>query len=184
MAGTRGRRRRRVREGRQDRVLARANLLRGPKPGRRGRLADADRPGKVAWFAVVLGIVLGVVLLANGTERWYDHLVIQQRGQPAVAHIVGVDNGGKGVWVQVRFTTGAGMEVVTEVPDPPTDARLTLGGEIPVRYDPDDPKGRVTFAGDDQAVISRWFFIVSGTVLLGLSGFAAVTRLRTTRRPA
>lgn len=180
MVGRRARRQRRVRQGRQDGVLAKANALRGPKPGRRDRLAGADRLGKVTWFGVTLGIVLGAVFLGTGIDRWHDHQVIQQRGRPAVAQIAGVDKGGKGTWVQVRFTTSAGRQVVTEVPDPPTGARLTPGGEIQVRYDPDDPENRVTFAGDDQAAISRWFHLISGAALIGLAGYAAVNRLRTT----
>ncbi|WP_238009865.1 hypothetical protein KZZ52_14965 [Dactylosporangium sp. AC04546] len=79
----------------------------------------------------------------------------------------------------MRFTTGAGDEVTADVEDAPSDIRIAEGAPIDIRYDPRNPS-RAVPAGDDQAVLSRWFRTVVGAVLIGLTGWAA---WRAPRRP-
>ncbi|PWU56036.1 hypothetical protein DLJ47_07210 [Micromonospora sp. S4605] len=173
VAGRRERRRRRWASGKQREILGRPTL-RGPKPGRRTRGLDFDRPG---WFAAALGVALGGALLAVGIDSWHDHRVLDARGVVTSGQIVEV-RGGKTTHLTVRFTTATGERVTAEVTDPGTTTRQEVGAPIRLRYDPDDPAGRVADADDGTALGTRWILVVGGVALLAATGWAMWRRPR------
>ena len=180
MAGERARRRLRVVGGRQERIAARGRLPREPRSSRDGP-AGVGWPDRLTWPRILLGVALGVALLIGGIGQWRDHAALHDHGRPATAQVLDV-HGGRSTWVQVRFVTAAGDQVVADLSDPPSGALLTVGESIAVRYDPADPDGRVEFVGDDQAGLTRWFLMVTGPLLLALAGAAGVRRLAADRR--
>ncbi|MFB9180812.1 DUF3592 domain-containing protein [Dactylosporangium sucinum] len=171
MASKRGRRRLRQR-------------LRGKRAPRLARphVADLREPyGIVGWLAIVVLFVLGAAMLQSGIERFREHADLRAVGVPATAEILRVDRSRTGESVRVRFTTGDGAEVTADVEDPPSDIRVAEGAQIDIRYDPRNPS-RAVPAGDDQAVLSRWFRTVVGAVLIVLTGWAVWRALRRPRR--
>ncbi|SCG54862.1 Protein of unknown function [Micromonospora echinaurantiaca] len=167
VVGRRERRRRRWASGKQREILGRPTL-RGPKPGRRTRGLGFDRP---SWFAALVGVALGGALLAIGIDSWRDHQVLDARGVVTVGQIVEV-RGGKTTYLTVRFTTATGEQVTAEVTDPGTGTRQEVGAPIRLRYDPDDPAGRVADADDDAALGTRWILVIGGAALLAATGWA------------
>lgn len=125
--------------------------------------------------------VFAVVLLVAGIDRFRDHSILLERGVVVDATIVEV---GSRRSVTVRFSTDRAEQVQAVVRNAPSDVRLVDGGTLPVRYDPDDPVGRVEPVGQDQAAISRWFLVVSGAFLLGLVVYGSLWwALRAARKP-
>ena len=117
---------------------------------------------------VILGLILcgaiGTTLLVFGIDKFRDHSILMERGVVVDATILNVSSKRS---VTVRFSTGL-KAVQVRVRDAPSGVRLVNGGKLPVRYDPADPAGRVETVGQDQAVLSRWFYLLSGAGLLGL----------------
>lgn len=121
----------------------------------------------------------GAGLFAAGVVKWHDRAVLAEHGAVAAAEIVTVHSGnGHGVSVTVRFTTGAGQEIVADVVDPPVGPPLEPGAPLQVRYDTRDPAGRVIPANQNQWSITMWFLLVSGFALVALSGYGALWWVR------
>lgn len=116
-------------------------------------------------LALVVGGVFAVVLLTAGIDRIRDHAILMERGVVVDAAIVEV---GSRRTVTVQFSTDRAEQVQAVVMNAPSGVALVNGGTLPVRYDPADPAGRIEPVDQDQAVITRWFLVVSGALLLGL----------------
>ncbi|GAA2596719.1 hypothetical protein GCM10010399_29200 [Dactylosporangium fulvum] len=140
-------------------------------PGRWAR-AGFDRK---SWVAVLFGVVLGVGLLVIGIDAWHDHRVLQARGVVTTGQIVAVRTG-KAVYLTVRFATATGERITADVTNPSTKTKREVGAPISLRYDPEDPAGRVADADDDRAVQSRWLLVVGGAGLLTAIGWATLWR--------
>jgi hypothetical protein len=147
--------------------------LRGPESG----------PWISARGVVVLTLVaaFGALMLGSGISMWRDRSILLERGHVVTAEVVRLHGGTRGTSATVRFTTTAGETVVTRLTDPPTGQSLDPGAPLQIRYDPDDPAGRVMAVNENQAVFTRWFRAGSGVVLLALVGFGIWWW---TRRPA
>jgi hypothetical protein len=100
----------------------------------------------------------------------------------ATAVITKVHSKRGGPSVDVRFTTGAGQETTTRVREADSAGGLHEGGTIAVRYDPQDAAGRVESVRGGNAAATRWFLIVSGVLLLALTGYGTWWWLRAVRQ--
>lgn len=137
----------------------------------RGRAGARERFGLQHILVLVLVAGFGTTLLVSGLDGWRDHRILASRGVTATAVITKVHSGRSGPSVDVRFTTSAGQETTTRVKDAESPDGLHEGGSIAVRYDPLDATGRVESATGGNAAATHWFLIVSGVLLLALSGY-------------
>jgi hypothetical protein len=137
---------------------------------RRDRWAG-QRLGLRGVIVIIVAGAAGVFWLVAGIGRFRDHAILAERGVVVDATIV---EGGSRGSATVRFTTDARQEVQAVVRDAPSDATLVAGASLPIRYDPADPIGRLEPVGQDQAAISRWFYLLSGAGVLGLGVYASL----------
>lgn len=87
---------------------------------------------------------------------WHDRSILLERGHVVTAEVVEFHGGTRGTSVTVRFTTIAGEEVVTRMKDPPSGQSPDPGAHPQIRYDPDDPSGRVMPTNENQAIAAQW----------------------------
>jgi Protein of unknown function (DUF3592) len=146
---------------------------RGRRPGRAvaGQRVAGQRFGPKHIVALVLGVGLGVALLAGGLDRWHAHRVLASRGVTTNALITAVHSGRGGTSVDVRFAAPGGQEITARVEDAQSPDGLHEGGTIAVRYDPLDPAGRVESAQAGSGVATAWLLILGGALLLALAAY-------------
>jgi hypothetical protein len=137
----------------------------------RGRAGAGQSFGLQHVVALVLGVAFGATLLVSGLDQWRNHRILVSRGLTTTAVITKVHSGRGGPSVDIRFTTSAGEETTTRVKDAESPDGLYEGGTIAVRYDPLDAAGRIESARGGNAAGTRWFLIISGVLLLALTGY-------------
>jgi hypothetical protein len=130
---------------------------------------------------IVFYAVVGAGMLAAGIGAWLDHRVLQERGVVATAQIMEVHYKGKGTRLTVQFTTVAGERIVADLSNPSTMTTVQPGATMQLRYDRDDPAGRVADANADQAVSATWLLVVGGAGMLTAAGYGSYRGIRAQR---
>ncbi len=170
-----------------------------PRPGPAPRPASAPpvrvRPALVV--VLVLGWLLagaGLYIAAQHDSRPWDDLVLDRRGQPALAQVVAVDNVRlyKGRFVdqaRLRYETADGRTVEVRADAFAGDDKQRLAaGQVPVEYDPERPE-RMRVAGEsavDARELTLLGMLAPGLLVLGYLTFLHVplARRRRARRLA
>ncbi|GAA4259362.1 DUF3592 domain-containing protein [Dactylosporangium darangshiense] len=144
-------------------------------------MVQRDVSGPRFWSGAVF--MLGLVSLLSGLDAklWYDEEHLAAHGVTATAVVDDHHSTRYGVTVYVHFTPPGGDRVDAIVHDPPDTARLEAGSPLPVRYDPEDPAGRIEPVGADDR-FTRWGLLGICVLLWVMSGRAVVGRLRGSRR--
>jgi hypothetical protein len=141
-------------------------------------------PGLRYWSATVMMTVLTSFLLGLAIKLWYDEAYLEAHGVVTTAMIDDFHSTRYGTTVWLHFTLPGEAKADAIVHDPPETVRLEPGGTLPVRYDPEDPTGRIKPVGADDATFVRWFLLSFSTLLLAMIGRAVVRRLRGSRPAA
>jgi hypothetical protein len=115
-------------------------------------------------IALILPICLGfglMLALRGWTDIQHD-AALDERGRPATATVTAVNS----KLVTVAFTTADGRSASARIR---TAIAVGLGDRVQVRYDPADPSGNVADPAEAQAAFTRWFYLVSGAVVMLLA---------------
>lgn len=140
-------------------------------PGRSRPRHSAPYANTKGWAGVACATVAGVVFVFIALQMYYDHRILQERGLVATGDVVAVSYGKSGTHATVRFTTADGKTVQADVSNPGDETEVKVGAQMPIRYDPKDPTGRVGDANGGAGPF--WSVGLGGVVLLVAAAYGA-----------
>ncbi|WP_330186353.1 DUF3592 domain-containing protein [Dactylosporangium sp. AC04546] len=104
-------------------------------------------------------------------QMYYDHRTLQERGLVTTGDVVAVSYSKSGPNAAVRFTTADGRTVQANVSNSGDETEVKVGARIQIRYDPEDPTGRVEDANGGAGPF--WTVGLGGVVLLVGAAYGA-----------
>jgi len=75
--------------------------------------------------------------------------------------------------VRVHFADPGGKAIEADIDDTSATTHVRIGGQMQIRYDPEDPVDRVEDANADMSTYSLWLYGIGGVMLLIFAAYGA-----------